>query len=221
MLAFKEIWGNKVLKKVLCVDLGSVLIDFDEKHVARLLKKNRIKRFVENDIVAHDKGLLSLWELYQKAKFEKYFSREVLWEEFVLAYNKCIIGVHEPMYETLLGLKTRGVRLVCVTDNNHFAVAQTTMKCPKIFPLFRENKKDQIVLSYELHSLKEDGNPFVHAPKMHGFANEEACFVDDHEYNFLPAIANGFDQDACFLYKIKSKHNHAQFLKFLARHFPS
>ena len=66
MLAFKEIWGNKVLKKVLCVDLGSVLIDFDEKHVARLLKKNRIKRFVENDIVAHDKGLLSLWELYQK-----------------------------------------------------------------------------------------------------------------------------------------------------------
>lgn len=207
------------MKHVLCVDLGSVLINFDESHVAKMLKKNHMSDFIENDIAAHDKGLLSLWELYQKAKFKKHFNREVLWEEFVFAYSKCIVGVHEPMYKALLDLKRSGARLVCITDNNHFAFAQTTLKCPEIFRLFRENGKDQIVLSYELHSLKENGNPFVHAPSMFGFSNEDACFVNDHKYNFPPAIANGFSPDACFLYKIKSKRNHAQFEKFLKKHF--
>ena len=207
-------------KNVLCVDLGNVLIKFDGGIVAELLKKSYIKHFIENHIVEHDKDLLSLWTLYQKIKFEKYFSRDVPWEEFVAAYNSCIIGVHEPMYKTLQDLKKSGVRLVCITDNNHFAFAQITLKCPKIFPLFRENGKDRVVLSYELRSIKKEGNPFVHAQKICGFSNKDACFVDDHEYNFPPAVANGFGRDACFLYKIKSKRNHAEFLKFLDTHFP-
>jgi FMN phosphatase YigB (HAD superfamily) len=201
------------------VDLGNVLIDFNGKHIFELIKKSRMKEFIACDIIEHDKNLISLWSLFHRMKFDKYFNREVLWEEFILAYHKGIVGIHEPMYDALEKLKKAGVKLVSITDNNHFALYQITLKCQQIFLLFRENGKDQIVLSNELHAIKREGNPFVHASSMFGFSNKDACFVDDHEYNFPPAVANGFDQDACFLYKIKNKRNHAQFKKFLEKHF--
>jgi len=208
-------------KKVLCVDLGNVLIEFSGEPVARLIKKEKRKDFVDYSITRHDTDELHLWTLYQHLKRDGYFSQEVHWEEFVACYGKCIIGINEPMYFELLVAKIRGANLVCITDNNHFMFSQTTLLCPQIFELFRKDGIDQFVLSHDLHSLKRNGTPFTHASNMFGFSPSEAAFVDDQPYNLEAAIKAGYDADACFLYNIKNKQNNAKFLKFLDKHFPA
>ncbi|MDO8523063.1 MAG: hypothetical protein Q7S12_02130 [bacterium] len=208
-------------KKVLCVDLGNVLIEFTGKPVADLIKKEKIKDFVDSSITKHDTDELHLWSLYQHMKKDGFFSGEVLWENFVGAYSLCLNGIHMPMYHALADLKQRGVNLVCITDNNHFMFSQTTIQYTLIFPLFRKDGVDQFVLSHDIHSLKRNGTPFTHASSVFGFSPSDACFVDDQPYNIEAAVKIGYDRDACFLYKINRKRNHEQFLKFLDKHFPA
>ena len=209
-------------KKVLCVDLGNVLIEFNGKPVADLIKKEKRKDFIETSITRHDSDELHLWTLYQHLKNDRFFARDVNWENFVGAYAQCIIGIHTPMYHALNLLKIHGVNLVCITDNNHFMFSQTTLLCSLIFPLFRKNNIDQFILSHDIHSLKRNGAPFWQASSRFKFSPSEACFIDDQPYNLDAAVKIGYDKDACFLYNIKSKKNHEEFEKvFLPKHFPA
>ena len=207
-------------KDTLCVDLGNVLIEFEGKRLGKFIKKEKYDLFINNYVVKHDTDQLDLWSLYQELKFQKFFKKEILWEVFVATYGECIIGINWEMFDALLSLKKAGVNLVCITDNNHFMFTETTIRCPEIFRLFRnKDGEDQFILSYVLGSLKRKLNPFIHAPSIFGFSNKDACFVDDHEYNLDAAVKCGYVKDACFLYNIKSDHNHYEFLEFIEKHF--
>jgi len=211
---------DKAPKKVLCVDLGAVLIEFDGSPVEQLIKKEKRKRFTEQVIPRHDKDELHLWYLY-KELVSGYFEEFVTFEKFVQAYASCIVKTHRPMFEALFQLrKENRARLVCTTDNNHFAFAQLALKCPEIFQLFKEGNGYQFVISYILHALKIDGSPFTRAGSEFGFAPSEGAVVDDRDYNLEAAVKVGFDKSACFLYKQGNKLNQKQFKKFLEKNFP-
>ena len=129
MLALYEISINKVAKKILFVDLGDVLIKFEEKYVRELIKEEKFGDFISM-IHDHDRGNpdFELFGMHQKLIFGNYFKRPVPWKELAQAYWNCIGGVHAPMFKALQGLKKRGIKLVCLTDNNHFCFYSTTVK---------------------------------------------------------------------------------------------
>jgi len=208
-------------KKVLCVDLGNVLFKFDSSPLKKLMRRPvGFQGFLEN-CEAYDAGQVDLWDFFCRVKH--YFKNRVYQAEFLKAYSDCLVGTHYPMFYALLRLKEAGrARLACITDNNPFCMALTAIKSPEIFELFREGDRDQFIISYRLRSLKKFGNPFIQAYSEFGFSPGEAAYVDDVQKNLDAAVDFArYDRDACFLYKIGSMRNHAQFLKFLDKYFPA
>ena len=205
---------------MLCVDLGNVLIKFEERYLKDILREEKFESFLPL-IHNYDRGLIELFDLHKQLVRENYFRKDVSWGEFVSAYGNCVSDVHSPMFTALWNLKSENrARLVCITDNNHFCFYTTSVKFPGICKLFREGDKEQWILSYKLHSLKRDGGPFTRTPSEFGFSLKDACFVDDMQINLDTAIKYGFRKNACFLYSRFDPKNHEQFLKFLDKHFP-
>ncbi|OGF63078.1 hypothetical protein A2926_01275 [Candidatus Giovannonibacteria bacterium RIFCSPLOWO2_01_FULL_44_40] len=208
-------------KTVLCVDWGNVLFKFDGKPIAKLLKKGRKEILLRDFVNPHDKNLISAFEFYEGLKSGNHFRKEVRWTEFANAYLECWIDVNWRMFSALENLKKANrARLVTISDSNHFCFNLASLLFPKAVDLFIENGREQFILSYLERSLKREKNPFIRAPSKFGFFKHEAAFVDDKEYNLEAWISAGFDKDACFLYKLGSARNHAQFEKFLDKHFP-
>ena len=208
-------------KKVLCVDLGNVIIKFEERYLKSILREEKFKDFLQI-IHNYDRGLIELFDLHKELLRGNYFSRHISWAEFIQAYANCVYDVHDPMFIALQKLKDENrARLVCITDNNHFYFYVTSIKFPGVCELFREGEREQWILSYKLHSLKRDGGPFARMPSEYGFSLKDACFVDDMPLNIEKAIEMGFRKNACFLYNRFDPKNHERFLKFLDKHFPA
>lgn len=208
-------------KSVLCVDLGNVLIKFEERYLKEILREEKFRSFLPL-IHNYDKGLIELFDLHKQLVCGNYFRRHISWAEFIGAYGKCIDCVHQPMYDVLYKIKSENrARLVCITDNNHFCFYTTSTKFPEVCELFREGEREQWILSYNRHSLKRDGGPFTRTPSEFGFLLKDACFVDDMQINLDMAVKSGFRKNACFLYNMKDFENHERFLKFLDKHFPA
>ncbi|KKT42152.1 MAG: hypothetical protein UW30_C0002G0063 [Candidatus Giovannonibacteria bacterium GW2011_GWA2_44_13b] len=224
MLALYEISINKVAKKILFVDLGDVLIKFEEKYVRELIKEEKFGDFISM-IHDHDRGNpdFELFGMHQKLIFGNYFKRPVPWKELAQAYWNCIGGVHAPMFKALQGLKKRGIKLVCLTDNNHFCFYSTTVKFPEVCDLFHENGRDMWMLSYKFGTLKKDwnGSLFAHLPGRFGVPIKDAAFVDNMPINIESAVKAGFKKNSVFLYDRLDPKNHERFLKFLDKQFPS
>ena len=208
-------------KDVLGVDWGGVLFYFDEKHFRRLIRKEKL-HLIPAVIDLHESGQIQLRDMYQKLCSEDFFKKQMFWEEFAHICAKCLRGIHEPMFNTLSELKKGGrARLIAITDNNPFFFYLTTLKFPEIFPLFREDTKDRLMISFEIGSVKTALMPYVLAPSRFGFGHDKIAFVDNRADNVAKFIEVFKNPDAGFLYDQKSKRNHAQFLKFLDKHFPA
>lgn len=210
------------MKKVLCVDWGNVLFEFDGRFLERFLKRGRKKILLRDFVNKHDRDLISAFGFYEGLKSGGHFRKDVKWTEFVYAYSQCLVDINLPMFDTLKNLKEKGLaRLVTTSDNNHFCFNLTSLFFPEAVDLFIENGQELFILSHFEHSLKRDKNPFVRACSKYGFSPKDAAIIDDKEYNFEAAARCGYDRDACFLYKINDAKNHAQFEKFIAKHFPA
>lgn len=208
-------------KQVLCVDLGNVLIKFEDQYLKSILREGKFKDFLKI-IHDYDRGLIELFDLHKYLSRENYFRRQISWGKFISAYANCIHDVHTPMYIALEKLKSeKRARLACITDNNPFCFYLTSVKFPGVCELFREDENEQWILSYKLHSLKRDGSPFTRTSSEFGFSLKNACFVDDMQINLDIAVKRGFRKNACFLYNRFDPKNHARFLKFLDKHFPA
>ena len=212
------------MKKVLCVDWGNVLIEFDGGRVGRLLKRGRKEILLRDFVKKHDADLISAFDFYEGLKAGGHFRKEIQWTEFAYAYSQCLSDINWTMFYALKDLKKTGrARLVAITDNNHFSFNLTALLFPLAVDLFIENGREQIVSSHQknINCLKRGFAPFVRACDIFKFSPDEAAFVDDQKYNLEAAVTSGFDRDACFLYKLGSRRNHAQFEKFLDKHFPA
>lgn len=208
-------------KKLLCVDLGDVLVKFEDKFIRTLLREEKFESFLTL-IHDHDRGILELFDLHKKLLLENYFKNPVSWKDLVRSYSDCISGIHVPMLEALDNLKKRGVKLACVTDNNHFCFYILSLKFPAICDLFHENGREQWLLSYKYTSLKRDHvSLFGKISTETGIPLKDAAFVDNLPINIEMARKFGFHTNACFLYDRFSTENHRRFLKFLDRHFPA
>lgn len=218
MLAFKKNGSNKLAKLVLCVDLGNVLVKYKPTRFKKLLKKDKWSAFLELAKL-HDISLPA-WEMHKEANKLGLFKRHLRWTEFFAAYDDAVAEIHQPMFEALKNLKkAKNTRLICITDNNPLCIFATTRKFPEIFDLFREGNKENWVISHLICSLKVSETPFAHAVREFGFSLKDACFVDDMQHNLNAFARAGGSNDRCFLYNVKSKRNHAQFEKFLKKHF--
>lgn len=207
-------------KKVLCVDLGDVLIKFEERYIKALIKPEKFEDFLLL-IHDHDRGNLELFELHKLLIQKEYFLRPVSWGELIQAYANCIYDVHTPMFLALDKLKNeKRAKLVCITDINHFCFYITSLKFPGVCGLFHEDGQEQWILSYILHSLKRDLGPFIRVSNEFGFSLKEACFVDNVQLNIDKAIEAGFNKNSCFLYDRLDPENHIRFLEFTDKHFP-
>lgn len=210
-------------KKVLFVDLGDVLIQFEERFLKAILRPEKFNEFL---LLVHeyDKGNIELFNLHARLTRDEYFIRPISWGEFIQAYANCIYDVHTPMFLALSKLKARGINLVCLTDNNHFCFYITSYKFPRVCELFHENGKENWMLSYKFHSLKQDPSHdlFNWLPSKFGFALKNAAFVDNVQINLDRAVEAGFRKNSVFLYNRYDIANHEEFEKvFLHKHFPA
>lgn len=208
-------------KRVLCCDLGNVLVGFDDRPLKNLLKKNIQDGFL-NFYLQHDAGSIELddlWEVLNKS----YFKEPVAWGDFLQVFASCISEMNKPLFYELLRFKEMGRgELVMISDNNLFCFYQTSLRFPEILELFSDGPdKPRWALSYKFKSLKRDVTLFNITCSRFGFSPNEAAFVDDNPINLEAAVKAGFDPEVCFLYKIKNKRNYRQFQKFLDKHFPS
>lgn len=178
-----------------------------------------VKHFISL-LCEHDLGLITVRGFHDKLN-NSFFRKPISWQEFSCKYSRCFPDVHLPMFSELTNLKEKiGVNLICVSDINPFVFAHISLLFPGVFGLFNDGEQERMILSYENHSLKKHGTPFVLACSRFGFSPYEAAYVDDMPSAIEGAIRHGFDPDACFLYRLRNKRNHWQFQKFLSKHFP-
>ena len=200
------------MKKVLCVDLGNVLVKIDGEEFFGHLKSGRREQFIKL-IYRHDKDEFDLTEFY---KASTALFKPIFFGDFAALYADCFREANNKMFLSLLCLKeTKRARLICVTDINQFIFGIVAMRFPELFELFQ-----QWVLSYKIRSLKTEKKPFIFASRHFGFFLKDAAFVDDRADNLSAFVECGGDKGACFQYRINSAKNHVQFEKFLDKHFP-
>ncbi|KKT30007.1 hypothetical protein A3G55_04235 [Candidatus Giovannonibacteria bacterium RIFCSPLOWO2_12_FULL_44_25] len=206
-------------KTTLCVDLGNVLIRFDATSTKSLLKDGVLEDFL-SCCLQFDRGNINLTEMLREAN-EQYFSHHVPRTDFIAVLAQSIREINQPMFYEILRFKERGRgELKMITDNNPFCFEMTVLKFPQVFELFRDNEKENWIVSWEKKSLKRDVTLFHRAFSDLGFSPKEAVFVDDLPINIESAKKAGFCASACFLYKLDDQKNQRQFEKFLNKHFP-
>lgn len=205
-------------KKVLCVDIGNVLLEIDSDPLRKLFKRNVYRRFF-GYMEEHDIGRLSDLQFWEELN-KHLLKMPMRLTDFARVYARCFPGINFKMYETLYHFKEeeRG-RLVCISDINPFVLALISLKIPQSLDLFNDGKQGNWIFSCEKHSLKKNGTPFRRACSEFGFSPGEAALVDDRHENIEAAVCQGFDKSSCFLYRMKRANNHERFEKFLDKLF--
>ncbi|OGF63114.1 hypothetical protein A2662_02415 [Candidatus Giovannonibacteria bacterium RIFCSPHIGHO2_01_FULL_45_33] len=207
-------------KEFLCSDLGNVIVKFDSSHLKRILKRKSDFDGFLKDYLDFDKGKTEyLLNLFRDTR--KYFRKDVVFTDFVLAFKNCLVGINERVFNILLRIKESGhAKFICITDNNEFCIALTALYYPEVFHLFNENGVDRWIVSNEIKSLKISTMPFVMAASRYGASPDKSVFLDDRQENLNSAIKHGYSQDSCFLIEAENKKNQVKLEHFLDKHFP-
>jgi len=209
------------MKRVLCADLGQVMIRVNVKVFENKVKPKMRGYFWDCMIARHDRGLIDTTDFWMELN-KAYFKKPMAWSEFMKYFTDNWFAIHWPIFFEHKDLKEQGIKLVAITDMDKVHFDHISRIFPRLMFLFESSTEEKpelnVVASYQIHSLKRDQNPFIVACSRFGFSPHEAVFVDDNPINIEVAKKLGFKT---FLYKINSRRNHGQYKKFLEHHFSS
>ena len=177
--------------KAIVFDLGKVILDFDNRKIARRL--SQASPFTEETVYSasfksravrdFDLGHVSPEEFYSAVRKE--LSLDMSFEEFSNAW--CDIFVPVPGAEDLIRSLKASYRLMLLSNTNklHFDHIQDRFPVVSLF--------DEHLLSFRLGCMKPDPNIYRTVVERSGCNPGEIFYTDDTPEYVEPALLNGFE----------------------------
>ncbi|MDA3814147.1 MAG: HAD family phosphatase [Candidatus Cloacimonetes bacterium] len=173
--------------KNIIFDLGKVLVDYNfDVFYKELDYKPEMKTLMDSTIpvLEFESGRITRKEFYQKLKNIYKFEHSI--EDFERVWCSVFTGL-TPLVDYARELKENyNVYVLSNTDELHFSTVWK--KFPELH-FFEDN----LMLSYELDSVKPQKEIYERALKMFDLNPEECLFIDDKQENILSAGEMGID----------------------------
>ncbi|MEM9080618.1 MAG: HAD-IA family hydrolase [Verrucomicrobiota bacterium] len=185
--------------KAALIDIGNVILNVDfVSTLTRLVPENladplkRVESLLEKKDDLESGGM-------EPGAFVKWASEKLQFEgepgEFLEAWND-IFEPNIPMWETLRGLKSRGLKLVLFSNTNAMHVDYFLPKYGEVFEMFEGR-----VFSHEVGAIKPDPAIYHHAFEKYDLNPAETIYVDDLPENISTGLQLGL---AAWRYRAES-----------------
>lgn len=179
------------MKKAALIDIGNVifLLDF-ESSLSRLVPPEladpvgRIQSLLEKKDEL-ESGAMSDGDFIAWASRKIRFSGTSA--EFTQAWND-IFTLNQAMATTLRDLKSRGIKLILLSNTNQLHIDHLTETYPALFELF-----DGAVFSHLVGFNKPDPRIYQHAITEFGLEPADTLYIDDLPENISTGLQLGFE----------------------------
>jgi len=185
--------------KCLAFDLGKVLFDFDY-HIALTKLEHKLdvpaktvvdELFYNNFATDFEKGLVTTDDFYRK--FKNKFAARLTYDEFVDIW--CEIFTPKPDVISLVKGLCLYYPVYLISNINELHFNHLYKQHPEVFSLF-----DDLLLSYQLKSLKPEKEIYEALRKKCGCAYSDIVYIDDRQDLIQEAQALGLQCILCSSY---------------------